>query len=170
MSLPTPYGSAHSAHGASSPLSRILAVSVVGTASPVSVEQVARLRDCPLFLPAHFRSRPVALGGQYDLEFDPTPFPAPSGTTQSGESVRVLWFVVDLNNRALTDYAGELSARFVLVSVPHSVSLTALLPGDPRPRQGLVQVAALALTTHPVRVTVNARLLGAWAQLVPVVG
>jgi hypothetical protein len=169
VSLPTPYGSAHSAHGSTGPLSKLLTITAVGTAAPAGASGLARLRDSPLFAGKHFRARPVALGGQYDLTFDPTPFAAPSGTTQAGESVRVVWVAVELGGKDLTTYAAELATRATVVGAPHVASLAPLQPGDPKPRHAIVQLAVLAVETPPVRVTLNLRALGIWAQVLPLV-
>jgi hypothetical protein len=56
-----------------------------------------------------------------------------------------------------------------VVGAPHVASLAPLQPGDPKPRHAIVQLAVLAVETPPVRVTLNLRALGIWAQVLPLV-
>jgi hypothetical protein len=169
VSLVSPFGTRFSAHGSVSPLSKLLGINPVGEAAPVGASGLARLRDSPLFAARHFRSRGVALGGQYDLSFDPSPFSAPSGTTQTGETVRLVWVAIELGGQDLATYGAELATRAAVVGVSHHASLVPLLPGDPKPRHALVQLAVLAPDPPPVRVTLNLRALGIWAQVLPLV-
>lgn len=169
MSLISPFGTRFSAHGSTGPLSKLLTITPVGEAAPVGTGGLARLRDSPLFDGKHYRSRAVALGGQYDLTFDPSPFSAPSGTTQTGETVRLVWVAVELGANDLATYASELPTRAAVVGASHHASLTSLLSGDPKPRHALVQLAVLTPDPPPVRVTLNLRALGIWAQVLPLV-